>query len=150
MFSASGGTGGGGIFVPVLIAVGLYPPIIAIPISKVMIFGAAIANFLYFGRQRHPTENRPLIEFNAAIIMEPITLAGTVIGVYCNVIFPSWLILLCLLLVLALLSIKTLQKVAFSSEYLITNPARAEGERRREKESKQSNPPENNANANDN
>jgi hypothetical protein len=46
-----------------------------------------------------------------ALLIEPQTLGGTIIGVYLHQIFPSYLILLLLIIVMTLTTIRTTMKV---------------------------------------
>ncbi|KAI9986973.1 hypothetical protein PInf_026079 [Phytophthora infestans] len=51
----------------------------AIPLSKVTIFGSAVAMYAVNFRRKHPlNKNRPLIDFGLVGLMEPTTLVGTV------------------------------------------------------------------------
>ena len=80
--------GGGGIYVPILIIIGGFDHQLSIALSKAIIFGGAITNFLFFAMRRHPKYpevNRPLIDYDICMLIEPIVLAGTTIGVYLNV-----------------------------------------------------------------
>ncbi|POM62465.1 hypothetical protein PHPALM_28388 [Phytophthora palmivora] len=94
---AGGGVGGGGLLVPMYILAGLNPKH-AIPLSKVTIFGSAVAM------------NRPVIDFGLVGLMEPTTLVGTVFGVMLNHIFPNWLILVLLVTLLTFITYKTILK----------------------------------------
>ncbi|KAF4319566.1 hypothetical protein BBO99_00004643 [Phytophthora kernoviae] len=107
---AGGGIGGGGLLVPMYIFVGLNPKH-AIPLSKVTIFGSAVAMYAVNFRRKHPlNRNRPLINFELVGLMEPTTLVGTVFGVMLNHIFPNWLILVLLVTLLTLITHKTILK----------------------------------------
>jgi uncharacterized membrane protein YfcA len=75
-----------------------------------MIFGGALANLLFNSQEKHPLANRPLISMDITLVMEPLTLAGTVIGVYINVVSPEWLIVLMLVVLLGFTTYRTLQK----------------------------------------
>jgi hypothetical protein len=63
------------------------------------------------GPKRHPFANRPLIDYNLALMLQPLALGGTVLGVLLNFVFPNWLILLLLILVLFFTTYRTSQKV---------------------------------------
>ena len=104
--AAGAGMGGGGLFVPLLIVGMAFTPSAAIPLSKTAIFGAALANLLLDARKRHPAPgvDRPLIDFDVVLMLEPMTLAGATLGVFLNTILPSWLVLA---LLVALLSATT-------------------------------------------
>ncbi|ETP03064.1 hypothetical protein F441_19950 [Phytophthora nicotianae CJ01A1] len=107
---AGGGVGGGGLLVPMYILGGLNPKH-AIPLSKVTIFGSAVAMYVVNCRGKHPlNRNRPLIDFGLVGLMEPTTLMGTVFGVMLNHIFPNWLILVLLVTLLSFITYKTFLK----------------------------------------
>ncbi|KAG7385896.1 hypothetical protein PHYPSEUDO_000958 [Phytophthora pseudosyringae] len=107
---AGGGIGGGGLLVPMYILAGLNPKH-AIPLSKVTIFGSAVAMYVVNFRRKHPlNRNRPLIDFGLVGLMEPTTLIGTVFGVMLNHIFPNWLILVLLVTLLSFITYKTVVK----------------------------------------
>ncbi|KAF1782685.1 Transmembrane protein TauE-like [Phytophthora cactorum] len=106
---AGGGIGGGGLLVPMYIFAGLNPKH-AIPLSKVTIFGSAVAMYSVNFRRKHPCDKRPLIDFGLVGLMEPTTLVGTVFGVMLNHIFPNWLILVLLVTLLSFITYKTFLK----------------------------------------
>ena len=92
--AAGGGLGGGGIFVPVLILVLSLSPKEAVPISQAMIFGGSLVNLVMNYRSRHPVvKTRPLIDYDAVLILEPLMLLGTTFGVMLNAVSPTWLII---------------------------------------------------------
>jgi uncharacterized membrane protein YfcA len=104
------GIGGGGVFVPTFIlALGLNAHW-ALPLSQVTIFGVGIGSLVYLLPQRHPTLPRRLIDLNLAALLEPATLAGTIPGVYLNLIFPAYLITIFLAILLGLTTATTLRK----------------------------------------
>lgn len=109
-FAAGGGIGGGGVFVPLLILVGRFDPEEAIPLSTVLIGGASVANFFQMVRKKQANRNKPLIDYNLAMLLQPLSLAGTIVGVILNIIFPSWLLLMLLVLVLFITLWRTLIK----------------------------------------
>ena len=51
-----------------------------------------------------------LIDFDAALMMEPATLSGTIIGVTCNKVCPPWLITLLLIVFLGITTQRTFRK----------------------------------------
>lgn len=57
-----------------------------------MITGGAIIGFFYNVRLQHPTLRKPLIDYNVALVLEPMLLLGISVGVLLNIVFPSWLI----------------------------------------------------------
>ena len=104
------GIGGGGIHVPILILVMRFTAHSAIPLSKALILGGAIVAVLLNIKKKHPDHNKPLIDFDVIVILQPVLLAGTFIGVLLNKSFPEVLILAMLILLLAFITRKTLLK----------------------------------------
>ena len=82
MIAASGGVGGGGILVPLLIIVFGFHPKKAIPLSNFTILGSSITNMILNLPKRHPDAERPLVDWDLILVMEPVTMAGAVS--YCN------------------------------------------------------------------
>jgi uncharacterized membrane protein YfcA len=90
-----------------LIFIGQFVTKEAIPLSNTLIVGASIANFIQFFNRYHPHIKRSLIYYDLAILMEPATLSGTMIGVLLYSMFPDWLILGLLIIILILTIILT-------------------------------------------
>merc|ERR1740115_13424 len=80
---------------------------LAIPLSNVTIFGGSISNCFLNLQKRHPSANQPLIDFDLVNVMEPLTIAGAIIGSLLNKLLPGWLITLMLVVVLGLTGVKT-------------------------------------------
>eukprot|EP00762_Andalucia_godoyi_P005627 ANDGO_00518.mRNA.1 hypothetical protein NAEGRDRAFT_81115 len=111
LLSAAAGVGGGGIYVPILILTFSFGPHAAIPLSKATAFGTAFASFLVNLRKRHPIDHlRPLIDYDVAFVMEPSILMGGMVGVLLNAIFPGWLIVCLLFVILSWATWKTWTK----------------------------------------
>jgi len=108
--SNAGGIGGGGLLVPILILYLNFYAKEAIPISKLMIFTGSLTAFLMGLKNKNPFRDATAIDFNIVIILIPLVLFGTMIGVTLNKIFPPWIILICLTIILVLNTIKTLKK----------------------------------------
>jgi len=107
MIAAGGGIGGGGVLVPTYIFILGFPPHLAIPLSNATILGSSLANCILNAKKRHPTANRPLIDWDIMLVMEPVTIAGSVVGTYVNALMPPWLLCVLLVLLLGLTTIKT-------------------------------------------
>lgn len=73
MIAAAGGIGGGGILVPLYILVLGFDPKHAIPLSNITIFGGAITNTVLNLSKRHPNADRPLVDWDLILVMEPLT-----------------------------------------------------------------------------
>jgi len=82
----------------------------AIPLSNVTVFGGAIANTTRNSRKRHPNADRPLIDWDVVLAMEPPTLAGALIGANLNRILPEIVIAVMLVVLLVITSYGTLKK----------------------------------------
>mmetsp|Transcript_26287 Transcript_26287/g.56435 ORF Transcript_26287/g.56435 Transcript_26287/m.56435 type:complete len:120 (+) Transcript_26287:416-775(+) len=89
MIAAGGGIGGGGVLVPIYILVMKFSPKNAIPLSNITVFGGAIANTLLNIRKRHPLADRPLVDWDLILVMEPLTIAGALIGAFLNKLLPE-------------------------------------------------------------
>nr|GLL26328.1 hypothetical protein 111018.19 [Ipomoea trifida] len=87
-----GGVGGGGIFVPMLTLIIGFDPKSSTAISKCMIMGAAGSTVYYNMRLRHPTLDMPLIDYDLALLFQPMLMLGISIGVAFNVIFADWMV----------------------------------------------------------
>ncbi|KAK7369193.1 hypothetical protein VNO80_11228 [Phaseolus coccineus] len=105
-FGNVGGVGGGGIFVPMLTLIIGFDTKSAIAISKCMITGGATATVFYNLRQRHPTLDLPVIDYDLALLFTPMLMLGISIGVAFNVIFPEWMLTVLLIILFVGLSIK--------------------------------------------
>eukprot|EP01063_Lacrimia_lanifica_P042101 TRINITY_DN9_c0_g2_i2.p1 TRINITY_DN9_c0_g2~~TRINITY_DN9_c0_g2_i2.p1 ORF type:complete len:830 (+),score=400.65 TRINITY_DN9_c0_g2_i2:69-2558(+) len=105
--AAGAGIGGGGLLVPIYLLVMGWSPDRAVPLSNATIFGNAITNIIINFPLRHPTADRPLVDFDLALILIPMELTGSLIGVLLNIIFPNWLTLTCLFLLLCFTTYRT-------------------------------------------
>ncbi|GLT32661.1 hypothetical protein SLA2020_073110 [Shorea laevis] len=109
-FGSVGGVGGGGIFVPMLALIIGFDPKSSTAISKCMITGAAVATVFYNIRQRHPTLDLPLIDYDLALLFQPMLVLGISIGVGFNVIFADWMITIFLIVLFFGMSTKSFFK----------------------------------------
>ncbi|KAH6782160.1 Sulfite exporter TauE/SafE family protein [Perilla frutescens var. hirtella] len=87
-----GGVGGGGIFVPMLTLIIGFDPKSSTAISKCMIAGAALATVYYNIKLRHPSLDLPMIDYDLALLFQPMLILGISIGVFFNVIFAEWMV----------------------------------------------------------
>ncbi|XP_047178351.1 sulfite exporter TauE/SafE family protein 3-like [Vigna umbellata] len=109
-FGTVGGVGGGGIFVPMLTLIVGFDAKSATAISKCMITGGAAATVFYNLKQRHPTLDMPVIDYDLALLFQPMLMLGISIGVAFNVIFPDWLVTALLIVVFIGLSVNAFLK----------------------------------------
>ncbi|MFS7990421.1 putative transmembrane protein TauE [Helianthus anomalus] len=97
-FGSVGGVGGGGIFVPMLMLIIGFDPKSATAISKCMIMGAAASTVYYNLKLRHPTLDMPIIDYDLALLIQPMLMLGISIGVAFNVIFADWMVTVLLII----------------------------------------------------
>lgn len=97
-FGSVGGVGGGGIFVPMLTLIIGFDAKSSTAISKCMITGAAASTVYYNLKLRHPTLDLPIIDYDLALLFQPVLVLGISIGVAFNVIFADWMITVLLII----------------------------------------------------
>ncbi|MQL91732.1 hypothetical protein Taro_024345 [Colocasia esculenta] len=91
-FGSVGGVGGGGIYVPMLTLIIGFDAKSSTAISKCMIMGAAGSTVYYNLKLRHPTLDMPIIDYDLALLFQPMLMLGISIGVAFNVIFADWMV----------------------------------------------------------
>lgn len=107
-FGNAAGVGGAGIIMPVLLIVFSFELLEASALSNFMLFTAFILRFWSNLKARHPTKDRPLIDYDTAAIMLPASLLGTKLGVIIHDVFPKPVLLIALTVTLSYLSYRTL------------------------------------------
>ncbi|BBG98984.1 Sulfite exporter TauE/SafE family protein [Prunus dulcis] len=75
-FGSVGGVGGGGFFVPMLTLIIGFDQKSSTAISKCMITSGAAATVFYNLRLRHPTLELPLIDYDLALLFQPMLVLG--------------------------------------------------------------------------
>jgi len=110
ILAAGGGIGGGGMLVPIYILVMGFAPKQAIPLSNVTVFGGACANCLLNFPKRHPLADRPLVDWDLILVMEPLTIAGALIGAFLNKVLPETVLGVALVVLLSFTAYNTLTK----------------------------------------
>jgi uncharacterized membrane protein YfcA len=111
LLAAGGGIGGGGLLLPIFLLVMKFPVKHAVSLSNVTVFGGALASMLLNAGMFHPLAERPLIDWKLLAVMEPLTMAGALIGADLNQILPDVLVVVLLVLLLGYTAIRTLEKV---------------------------------------
>ncbi|KAI5001543.1 hypothetical protein ZWY2020_026193 [Hordeum vulgare] len=71
-----GGVGGGGIFVPMLTLIVGFDTKSATAMSKCMITGAAVSTVYCNLKLKHPTLNMPMIDYDLALLIQPMLMMG--------------------------------------------------------------------------
>ena len=110
MIAAGGGIGGGGVLVPIYILIMGFSPKHAIPLSNITVFGGAMANTILNVRKRHPLADRPLVDWDLILVMEPLTIAGALVGAFLNKLLPEGLLVVSLVALLSFTAYTTLRK----------------------------------------
>jgi uncharacterized membrane protein YfcA len=111
IISAGGGVGGGGLLVPIFTLLFRFPVKHAVGLSNVSVFGGAVANTILNVYKRHPLVDRPLIDWDLLSMMEPLTMAGALLGADLNLILPDVLVVIMLVVLLSVMTARILQKV---------------------------------------
>jgi hypothetical protein len=107
---SSGGIGGGGLVVPCyIIAIGLSPKQ-AFPIGSVTVFGGALAGLMLNLRRRHPLADRPIIDWDLILVMEPLVLVGALFGSILHRVVSEKILSVLLVLLLSTVAHTTLRK----------------------------------------
>ncbi|CAH1452101.1 unnamed protein product [Lactuca virosa] len=91
-FGTVGGVGGGGIFVPMLTLIVGFDTKSAAALSKCMIMGASTSSVWYNLRVPHPCREVPILDYDLALLFQPMLMLGITLGVALSVVFPYWLI----------------------------------------------------------
>ena len=114
-----GGIGGGGLIVPISIALFGFNPREAVGVSRSTIFFGSMTRFLMFSlRERHPHKDATVIDYSLASIMIPCVLLGGYIGALFNVIFPQAVLSIMMTLLLVYVTFESFSKAVtlFRSE----------------------------------
>lgn len=57
-----------------------------------MIMGASASSVWYNLRVPHPTKEVPILDYDLALLFQPMLMLGITVGVTLSVVFPYWLI----------------------------------------------------------
>ena len=82
----------------------------AIPLSNITILGGAMMNTFLNVQKRHPKADRPLIDWDLILMMEPLTILGALLGSFINRVLPEFILILLLATLLTVTARKTLTK----------------------------------------
>lgn len=104
------GIGGGVIFLPILMIMFGFDTQEAAPISITMVFCVLLVRNLLSFSQRHPLRDKPIINYDIALIFSPANIIGNIFGVVINKVSPSWLILVFIIILMSVNAFFTGQK----------------------------------------
>ena len=110
ILAASGGVGGGGVLLAVLVLVLHFTSKQAIPISNMAIFGGSIANLVLNFPKRHPEADRPILDWNLICMLQPFALIGAIIGAYLSKLIPDHILSILLVLILGYAAYRSFEK----------------------------------------
>eukprot|EP00775_Hariotina_reticulata_P001221 gene1221-1560_t len=102
--------GGGPVLVPVYLALGHFAHYTAVALSNSTILAGSCANVLCNARKRHPFKNKPMVDWDLILLMEPPTLLGAIAGSYINKLLPVWISHILLAVLLTLMTIRVVQR----------------------------------------
>lgn len=94
------GQGGGPLMTLILLIIFNYQTYVALPMVQLIILGGTGIGYILRIPMRHPTRKRPLVDYYILTLVTAPLIFGTSVGVILGLIFPSWLILTLLTLVL--------------------------------------------------
>lgn len=122
---AAGGVGGGGLYIPIFNLLLLFSAKTSAALSNIMILGGSLAVLAWNLRQAHPfSPEKPLIDYDVALLLNPNMLLGISIGVFCNIMFPGWLLISVLTVILFYMTNRSV-KSGFSRWRKESNAAKA-------------------------
>lgn len=108
VLSSAGGIGGGGLYVPIFNLLLNFDSKTSAALSSFMIFGGTLVNLVWYAFQKHPLlGDRPLIDYDVALLCQPNVLLGISIGVICNIMSPSWFITTLLIITLSYMTTRS-------------------------------------------
>jgi len=108
LIAAGGGIGGGGMLVPIYNMIIGFPIKYAIALASITVFGGAVANNVLNASKPHPLHKvRSCIDWELILQMEPMTMAGALIGATLNKVLPDGPLVVLFLVVLTATSYKT-------------------------------------------
>ncbi len=110
MIAAGGGIGGGGMLVPIYALVMKFHTKTAIPLSNVTVLGGAMANFLFNVGRRHPIADRPQVDWDLILMMEPLTIGGALIGTLVNKVVPEEYLTVLMVFLLGFIATRTISR----------------------------------------
>lgn len=95
------GIGGGVIFLPILMLMFDFNDKDAVPISISIVFIILFLRNILSIPERHPRRDKPIINYDIALIFSPSIIMGTIFGVLINQISATWLILLFIIIIMS-------------------------------------------------
>ena len=130
--AAASGIGGGGMVMPIVIIFFGYYAEEAVSLSNFSIMTSGILRFVMNYSQKHPERNERLaIDYDTVLLLLPMVLMGSSVGVLLNKILPSVVIIVLLTIVLLYMAVKTTQRYKLVRNKELEKIRRAEARRSR-------------------
>lgn len=104
----AGGIGGGEIIVPIILIFFSFATKQAIALSNCGIFAGSLARFILNYRQRHPHKDAKSIDYSIVMVMLPMVLLGSTIGVQANTVLPELILLIGMTTLIVFIAIKSI------------------------------------------
>ena len=105
-----GGVGGGGLVIPIIMALFMFTTKEAIAISGFTILCGSVARFIMTINQVHPDKDATVIDYGIVIVMMPLVLCGSFIGVLVNLTLPGIILSAMLTIILIGLTMQSWNK----------------------------------------
>lgn len=105
-FANVAGIGGGGLTIPLLLLFWGFNTKESISLSCSIQFVGSVVRYFFTTDTKHPEKNSTHIDYGIVIVMLPLVILGSFIGVLVNIIFPPLYITLLLTILLLLLTLQ--------------------------------------------
>ena len=105
-FANVGGIGGGGLTIPLLITFWGFNTKESIALSGFMQFIGAVVRYFYSFNSKHPEKSATHIDYGIVIVMLPLVVLGSFLGVLINIILPPVILSIMLTVLLVILTIQ--------------------------------------------
>jgi uncharacterized membrane protein YfcA len=104
-FANVGGIGGGGLTIPLLITFWGFNTKESIALSGFMQFVGSIVRYFYSVNTRHPEKQATHIDYGIVIVMLPLVVLGSFLGVLVNIMLPPIILSIMLTILLVILAV---------------------------------------------
>ena len=96
--------------IPIIMALFMFTTKEAIAISGFTILCGAVARFIMTVNQKHPEKDATVIDYGIVIVMMPLVLVGSFVGVLVNLTLPGLVLSLMLTIILVALTLQSWYK----------------------------------------
>eukprot|EP01127_Copromyxa_protea_P016278 TRINITY_DN4804_c0_g1_i2.p1 TRINITY_DN4804_c0_g1~~TRINITY_DN4804_c0_g1_i2.p1 ORF type:complete len:177 (-),score=21.35 TRINITY_DN4804_c0_g1_i2:75-542(-) len=110
LLAVGGSIGGGGMQVCLFLALFNFGASAATALSRTIVFAVSVVSYFFAFRERVPSGKKPLIDYDVALLMGPMSVLGSIFGVMVNAVVSDYIVFICMVAVLGFSFVKTLQK----------------------------------------